>query len=377
MSVTVNATALGPQPTGLGVYTREVVRRLLADGQLEDATIFAGRADDLPVDRSAQVVPWNSRHHGTLGHAARILWLQTGYRNAVARTAPGVAYSTVPEGILAPPRGAVQVITVHDIIPVRYPALYPASVQYYRLILPRLLSHSAAVICNSTCTRDDLLRWSGLEQLNVQVIAEGYDASTFRPDGDDPLPGGVSMPYFLWVGDMRPYKNLQRVLEAFAAMRSPGLALVVAGRLDPRYLPAVREATARLGITDAVCLAGYVPDAELASLYRHASGLVFASLYEGFGLPPLEAMAAGCPVIVSRAASLPEVCGDAALYVDPADVSSIAAAMQKLAESSALQDELRSAGLERAQLFSWERTAQGVGAVLCEAARQATGGRQA
>lgn len=371
MNVTVNATALGPQPTGLGVYTREVVRRLLADGQLEDATIFTGSAADLPADRCTQVVPWTSRHRGALGHAERILWLQTGYRSAVARTTPGVAYSTVPEGVLAPPLGAIQVITVHDIIPVHYPALYPASVQYYRLILPRLLLHSAAVICNSACTRDDLVMWSGLKGLNIEVIAEGYDAATFRPDGNDPLPSGASMPYFLWVGDMRPYKNLQRVLDAFAAMRSRGFSLVVAGRLDPRYLPAVRKATARLGITDVVLLAGYVPDAELASLYRHATGLVFASLYEGFGLPPLEAMATGCPVIVSRAASLPEVCGDAALYVEPTDVSSIAAAMQNLAGSSALQEELRSAGLERAQLFSWERTAQGVGAILGRAAGQA------
>lgn len=376
MNVTVNATALGPQPTGLGVYTREVVRRLVADGQLEGATIFAGRTDGLAVDAHAQVVSWTSRHHGTLGHAERILWLQTGFRGAVAQAVPGLVYSTVPEGIINLPRGAMQIITVHDIIPVHYPALYPASVQYYRHVLPRLLAHAAAVICNSTCTRDDLVKWSGLKRLNTQVIAEGYDAATFRPDTADAAPPAVSGPYLLWVGDMRPYKNLQRVLEAFAAMRSPGLVLVVAGRLDPRYLPAVREAMAQLGIAGAVALAGYVPDADLAGLYRHATGLVFASLYEGFGLPPLEAMASGCPVIASRAASLPEVCGDAALYVDPTDVSSIAAGMRELVSHQSLQEELRSAGLARAQLFSWEQTARGIAAVLDRAAEQA-GGRPA
>ncbi|MCE5193106.1 glycosyltransferase family 4 protein [bacterium] len=373
--IAVNATTLGKHPTGLGVYTREVVKRLVAEGWLDGSSIYTGDPQAFRGIRdSVTIIPWSSRHGGTQGHLARLCWLQTAFRRAVIQSGCGLIYSTVPEGTVCPPKGVAQIITVHDIIPVRFPALHQNLVWYYRMVVPRLLRSSAAVICNSTYTRDDLLKWSGLSRLDIYVVPEGFDTDTYSEisAGSETLPHGVEPPYFLWVGDMRPYKNLERVLEAFASMRAPGLSLVVAGKADARYYPGILETTERLGLAGSVHYLGYVSDAELACLYRHATSLIFASLYEGFGLPPLEAMASGCPVIASRTTSLPEVCGDAVLYVDPLSIQSIAGGMKEVASSSALQERLHVAGLQRAHLFSWERAARQIGEVLATASSAAS-----
>ena len=365
--IAVNATTLGERPTGLGVYTREIVRRLAAEGILDGSSIYTGDPQAFTGIRDGvTIIPWSDWRRGTQGHLARLWWLQTTFRRAVVHSGSGLIYSTVPEGTVCLPKSVRQIVTVHDIIPVRFPALHRNLVWYYRVVVPQLLRSSAAVICNSTYTRDDLLRWSGLSGLDIYVVPEGFDANTYTAEfsGNEALPHGVELPYFLWVGDMRPYKNLERVLEAFASMRVPGMSLIVAGKADARYYPGILGTTERLGLTGWVQYLGYVPDAELARLYRHATSLIFASLYEGFGLPPLEAMACGCPVIASRTTSVPEVCGSAVMYVDPLSVQSIASAMKEVASSSALWERLHIAGLERARLFSWERAARQIGDVL-------------
>ena len=365
--VAVNATTLGEHPTGLGVYTREIVKRLVAEGFLDGSSIYTGEPQAFRgIRERVTIIPWSSGRQGTQGHLARLWWLQTAFRRAVVQSESGLIYSTVSEGTVCLPKSVGQIITVHDIIPVRFPALHRNLVWYYRVVVPQLLRSSAAVICNSAYTRDDLLRWSGLSGLDIHVVPEGFDANTYTAASarKEALPHGVEPPYFLWVGDMRPYKNLERVLEAFASMRVPGMSLIVAGKADTRYYPGILDTTERLGLAGRVLYLGYVPDAELARLYRHATSLIFASLYEGFGLPPLEAMACGCPVIASRTTSLPEVCGSAVIYVDPLSVQSIASGMKEVASSSTLQESLHIAGLEQAHLFSWERAARQIGEVL-------------
>jgi glycosyltransferase involved in cell wall biosynthesis len=365
--IEVNASVLGEHPTGLGVYTREVVRGLIAQGRLEGASVYTSAPDGLvEMGRDVRIVPVQNKHTGTAGHIARLVWLQTGFRASVVRDRADLIYSTVPEGIMRLPPGIRQVITVHDIIPVRFPVLHRNLVWYYRAVVPMLLRSSAAVICNSEYTKADLLKWCGLSGLDVQVVSEGFDVDTFAamPVSGEAVPRGLESPYLLWVGDMRPYKNLERVLTAFARIRKPGMSLAVVGKTDARFYPAILETTQRLGLAGSVRFLGYVSDSELACLYRHAVALVFASLYEGFGLPPLEAMASGCPVIASDVTSVPEVCADAALYVDPYSVDDIVRGMSIVLESAALQEELRSAGLERAQKFSWTRASGRIGEIL-------------
>jgi glycosyltransferase involved in cell wall biosynthesis len=371
--IAINATALGEHPTGLGVYTREVVSRLIAGGQLEGSSVYVATAEGLKSNSAdVRTRQRTSRYTGTRGHLSRLCWLQTSFRSSIVRDQAKVVYSTVPEGMMCPPKGVLQIVTVHDIIPIRFAALFPRLVWYYRAVVPFLLRSSVAVICDSEYTRDDLLRWSGLGGLDTRIVAAGFDASTYNAVATpgETLPQGVESPYLLWVGDMRPYKNLERVLEAFASVRTPGLSLVVVGTIDARYYHGILETTQRLGLAESVHYVGYVSDGELACLYRHAISLVFASLYEGFGLPPLEAMASGCPVIASNTTSVPEVCGDATLYVDPLSTHDIADKMKQVVSSSSLQEQLRVAGLERARLFSWERASGEIGDVLASVSRR-------
>jgi glycosyltransferase involved in cell wall biosynthesis len=165
--------------------------------------------------------------------------------------------------------------------------------------------------------------------------------------------------FVLYVGNIKPHKNLVRLIEAFADLRrddrfEPLKLLIIGDEISK--LPALRRAVHRHKLHKHVRFLGYLPDQTLASLYRLASVFVFPSLYEGFGLPPLEAMASGTPVVTSNVSSLPEVAGGAAVLVDPYDVESIAEGLRRVLTNPALAAELRQKGLERAREFSWERS---------------------
>jgi alpha-1,3-rhamnosyl/mannosyltransferase len=169
----------------------------------------------------------------------------------------------------------------------------------------------------------------------------------------------VPQAFILYVGINKPHKNLARLVAAFAqlAVQIPDVALVLAGRPDPRYDDAQRAVT-EFGIAGRVRFIGDVAQADLPALYSSAACFAFPSLYEGFGLPVLEAMACGTPVVCSNAGSLPEVVGDAAIQVPPQDVHALAAALMVILQDGRLWTRLHRAGLVRAQAFTWERTAR-------------------
>jgi glycosyltransferase involved in cell wall biosynthesis len=195
----------------------------------------------------------------------------------------------------------------------------------------------------------------------INVILPGYDRSRYRVGVD---PGGVKSKYGLksylfYLGNLMPHKNLRKLLRAFALLhRELPYTLVIAGWKDPRHYPALEAEAQSLGLAEKVLFLNYVPADDLPALYAGAEAFVFPSLYEGFGLPPLEAMACGCPVLVSNIASLSEVCGDAAYYVDPYDANHIAEAIYRVATSRELKENLAFKGTERAKLFSWEKSAR-------------------
>jgi glycosyltransferase involved in cell wall biosynthesis len=174
--------------------------------------------------------------------------------------------------------------------------------------------------------------------------------------------------YLLSVGETRPYKNIPRLLEAFARLDAPGLDLVLVGRHDPRERD-LRALAERLGVGGRVRFLGFVPDEQLAALYSGAVAFVFPSLYEGFGIPLLEAMACGCPVVTSDLASMPEVCGEAAVYVDPSDADAIAAGMASVVGDREMSAALARRGLERAARFSYRSAAESILEVLRGCAR--------
>jgi len=356
----INATFLHQPATGVGSYSGEVVLRLLRREGYFAYTSSESLRGEIP-GRVRGVYPRVSPEFGARGHVRRSWWTQSTLRRLILRDGAALLYSPVPEAVLLPP--IPQVVTVHDLIPLLYPLVYPRLQFYYRHVLPRMLEAARVVIADSETTRRDLVRRYGLSSRRTIVVPPGIDAERYRPQ----VPGRsryASLKYLLAVGDHRPHKNLHRALEAFDRLADENLWLVLAGRTfsqDPGY---VSRALARLRRPERVILPGYVPIEEMPALYSDAVALVLPSLYEGFGLTPLEAMACGTPVIASRAASIPEVCGDAAEYVDPLDVDDLERGMRRVLGEADLRRELRDRGLRRVLQYSWDRTADRIHEIL-------------
>jgi alpha-1,3-rhamnosyl/mannosyltransferase len=256
------------------------------------------------------------------------------------------------------------VSTIYDAISALYPEYLPS--RFARLIFDvtmRLaLGTSRRVLTLSQCSRDDLTRLYGTaaQKIVVTHLAPDPNYRPLEPASCAPLRDKYALPeqFALYVGINKPHKNLTMLVEALAIARHHGdIRLVIAGAHDPRW-PQVEQAVARLGLGDAVKLLPNVPEPELPLLFNLAKCFVFPSLYEGFGLPPLEAMACGTPVICSNRSALPEVVGDAAILVDPTDVARWAGALLELWESTALREDLATRGLARAGQFTWQDTAR-------------------
>jgi glycosyltransferase involved in cell wall biosynthesis len=242
---------------------------------------------------------------------------------------------------------------------------------------------STVVIADSRATRTDLLREHRVQPSRVRVVHLGRDES-LAPVRDPVALDRVRARYeigpryLLYVGTLQPRKNLGRVIEAFARLAGlPGMEeaqLILAGKRGWLYEDLFVQVS-RLGLEGRVRFPGYADHADLAALYSGATGFVFPSLYEGFGMPVLEAQSCGVPVMTSNNSSLPEIAGDAALLVDPHDVDAIAAAMLRLATDDALRAELVERGLANAQRFSWEKCARETLAVLESVVGERSGGK--
>jgi glycosyltransferase involved in cell wall biosynthesis len=265
-------------------------------------------------------------------------------------------FSPIPE---APLWSACHtVVTVHDLIPLHFPQQGSPLTLYFRHYLPQVIRQAEHIICDSESTLRDIYRFFGKPPGATTVIPLAYDAGHYRWLD---LP---RQPYFLYVGSHYTYKNLGRLIEAFAQTSLLETKLLIAGVPDPRYTPSLQAQTQALGLGDRVEFLAYVPYDDLPRLINQAIALVFPSLWEGFGLPVLEAMACGTPVITSNRSALPEVAGDAALLIDPYQVGALADAMGSVANDSRLWNTLHQAGLARARGFSWEETGRRTGEIL-------------
>lgn len=359
--IAINATYVGEDPTGLGVYTYEILTELLKAER--DFVIYAS-SNELKrkyPDKVTLVSPRTSPALGSKGHLARLLWQQTILPIKLWREKASLLYSTVPEGILNPFSKQKQIITVLDIIPAKYPQLHPKMKYHYYYDLPMLLKNAKVVICISENTKKDVIDYYGVKDKPFRVIYPGYNKERFYPRTKGVVSKKYGLKkYLLYVGDIRRYKNLERSLEAFAKLNFSDLKFVIGGKEDRQLYPRLKRKIENLSLKDQVIFLGYVSGEDLPQLYSEAETLIFPSLYEGFGLPPLEAMACGCPVVVSNAASLPEVCGDVGLYVDPYDTESIAEGIYKILRDRNLRATLIQKGLERAKLFSWQKAAKEV-----------------
>lgn len=288
-------------------------------------------------------------------HPVEPVWLPS----VLALRRPDVYFSP---GYNAPRWSPVPfVFTIHDLIHVHFGDERRAVKRaYYRLLVRPAARKAKRVLTGSEFTKRELIEWAGVSDKHVVVVGHGVSAA-FTPHGARYDPG---YPYVLYLGYRKPHKNVPRLLEAFARAGIPDdVRLMLSGEPDET----TRTLAARLRIDQRVVFAGRIPEVDLPAYYRGALAVTLPSLYEGFGLPTVEAMASGTPVLAARAGALPEVVGDAAALVDPYDVDSIAGALREILEDDELRTTLRHRGLERAKTFSWDVTASRVRSVLEQA----------
>lgn len=359
MRVAVNAAIYDKRPSGLGGYTQALIRAL---SRLDAGLIvYTSRPEDLPAAR--RIRSWGEPSRGLAGHLWRLAWTQSGLPLRARLDRADIILNTLPEGPVVPL--TPQVTVVHDILPLFFPDAFPRQQWYYRVFVPAVLRASRAIIADSRQTADDVARHYRIPSGRISIVPPGVDFARFhcRENGDAIAARFGLQRYILFVGNIRPHKNVEVLVEAVARL-DPGISLAVAGYRDPRYWPAVASLIERLRVGDRIRALGYVPDESLPALYAAARVVVVPSHYEGFGLPVLEAMACGAPVITSTAGGLREAAGDAAIQVDPEDADALAAELRRLIEDDGLRADLARRGVAHAREFTWDRTARGVLSVV-------------
>jgi glycosyltransferase involved in cell wall biosynthesis len=267
-----------------------------------------------------------------------------------------------PHYVLPPLTPCRSVVTIHDCIHLRFPQYLPSRLgyAYARSSLWVAAHRSARILTVSEASKRDILRYFRVPESKITVIPNAIDERfSEEPPADEVMRirerYQLNDPFILYAGNIKPHKNLERLIEAFHMIRRGELEhvkLLIIGDEISKYAT-LRRAVHRYKLHKHVRFFGFVPDATLAILYRLARVFVFPSLYEGFGLPPLEAMASGTPVITSNVSSLPEVVGDAAMLIDPYEPDAIAGAMRRVILDDRLRDDMRERGFRRAREFSW------------------------
>jgi len=345
---------LEPQKSGVETYTLNLVRALLALPDRPETFLYAaGR------DRPADAVPlFAAADRARVSRVSR-LWLRL--RMPLAMWSDRVSVAHFPGTLLPAWLPCPAVTTFYDLAAYRYPALYdPAERPIYDRLVPAAAARSAAIVAISEATKRDLVEFLHVPEAKIVVTPLGADPRV------RPVPEaaaivaerfGLRQPYLLaCVGSGHPRKNLKAVIEAFRTLGDGDLGLAIVGSADRD--PEARAALERSPARDRIVLLGHVPEDDLPAIYSAAVIFCFPSLYEGFGLPVLEAMACGTPVVCSNASSLPEVAGHAAVLIDPHEPSALAEAVRTLLANVAHRQALAAAGLARAREFTWERTAR-------------------
>jgi glycosyltransferase involved in cell wall biosynthesis len=345
----INGRFLAQPITGVQRYAREVVRAL--DALLREGVVDAGGAEVTlltPCD-GVDVPPLERIRVRRAGRLAGHAWEQ--FELPVLSRA-GVLLNLCNTGPLACRR---QVVTLHDAAVYRVPAAYTRVFRtWYRVLWAGLARTAPTILTVSYFSRRELADCLGIDRSRIGVVEEAGDHILAVPPDAGVLDrhGLRARPFVLAVSTANPTKNFGVVVRAIERLGETDFDFVVAGGVDPRVF-----ARAAAPLPAAVKRVGYVSDGELRALYEHAACFVHPSRYEGFGLPPLEAMCCGCPVLAAEAASIPEVCGDAALYFDPGSPADLAGKLDVLMAHPAARAALAARGRDRAARFSWRRAA--------------------
>jgi glycosyltransferase involved in cell wall biosynthesis len=364
MRIYLDVSAAVHSRAGLGRYAESLARHLIADnGARKDYALFFNRDRSIHPLADLGDVPARTVQAGYKPWRMAVLlgqWMRLGFDRLV----PEASLFHATEHLLMPLHGVPTVLTVHDLIFRRFPQYHKRlNYWYLNLAMPLYVRRADAIITISECSRRDLIAAYGVSPEKVAVVYEAADLHFARPS-DGEMAGvrtqyGLPERFLLTVGTIEPRKNLSRLLAAFELLVRQGLvdAWVIVGR--PGWL--YDDFFARLEasrVRGKVILPGYVPDEDLPAVNAAATVAVLPSLYEGFGLPVLEAMACGTPVVCSDTSSLPELGGDVAHYFDPTSVEAIAATLAEVLTDDALRHEMSRQGVQQAARFCWKRAAR-------------------
>ena len=323
------------QPTGIGVYANAVFPAL----KTLDHVLIPGGGSGGGKDR-----------------LKRLAWSQFQLPSLAKEWKADVIFTPAPEGYLGE-QSVPQIVMVHDLRPLSSPERSMQSL-YFKTWVPPLLRQSKHILTNSNFTASEIRRLIGLNGDKISVIPLGYDVDHFYPS--EVRESLHHRPYLLHVGQAYPHKNIARLIHAFHAIshRFPDVDLLLLGKHHPSETSRLHRLTSELGLSARVMFKDYVSYADLPNWYRGALMFIYPSLSEGFGLPILEAMACGCPVITSHGSGMEEVASQHALLVNPLSVQSIASSMQQLIQDTHLRSRLRTQGLEHVAMnYSWKSTA--------------------
>jgi glycosyltransferase involved in cell wall biosynthesis len=345
---------------GIGTYVRNIVTQI---GRLDtdNEYLLISRPEDLEFTRTL-----GPNIRGVIGTAGNYsVREQFAIPSIVRREKADVFHA--PHYVLPPLVSCPSVVTIHDCIHLMFPQYLPnrLAYTYARAFMWTAAHRSAHVLTVSEASKRDILRFFRIPPDKITVAYNAIDERFNRAPADDDIARvrerfQLHDPFVLYVGNIRPHKNIERLIEAFALVRTGPLAntkLLIIGDEISKY-PTLRRAVHSGKLHKHVRFLGFVGGDTLAALYRLATVFAFPSLYEGFGLPPLEAMASGTPVVTSNVSSLPEVVGDAAILVDPREPTAIAHGLRRALLDPVLREQMRARGLARAQHYSWTRTTE-------------------
>jgi len=357
--ILVDGLILDEKPTGLGRYAKRLSEELAKKHKDVIFMFREGVEVDIPEQRIIRVSWPLQRKNPRVSFWARFLWKQLFFFEEIKKVSKNsLIFHTIPETFFL--TRMKEVIVVHDIIPLLFREMSPRVFYYYRYVLPKVMRKACHIIAVSYSTKNDLVKHYEVKEEKISVVHSGIDPPRFS---NRELP--VEGPFVLFVGAFRPGKNVERLFKAFSLIKDRiAEKLVLAGSGFSEFEQKLRKLACELGIKDRVNFLGYLKEDSISFLYRRCNLFVFPSLYEGFGFPVLEAMAAGAPVIATNVSSVPEIAGDAALFFNPRSPEDIAEKMLKVLSSESLKEELRRKGKERAKLFRWEKTASKVLEIL-------------
>jgi len=354
---------------GIGTYIRNLLRQLARLDRDTEFVLFAR-----PEDREALAAL--GENFRPVIETSRNYSIAEQFRIPLAIRREGVTLFHAPHYVLPPLVSSRSVVTIHDCIHLMFPQYLPnrLALTYARMSITLAAQRATRVMTVSESSKRDILRFVNTPAEKIDVIPNAYDERFGIEPGEDEVVRvreryQLHDEFVLYAGNVKPHKNLERLIQAFDLVRKRGLdhlKLVLIGDEISKYA-ALRRAVHRHRLHQYVRFLGYLPEETLAVMYRLAGVFVFPSLYEGFGLPPLEAMASGTPVVTSNVSSLPEVAGDAAVLVDPYDPVAIADGIHRVLTDEGLRRDLRRRGLARAHQFSWEQSVRRVREIYSEA----------